>query len=122
MFVMTDKCLFWWPVKVQVPDPARLGSFLEQSFEARFEALSDGEAAALDEAWNARPAAERQADQNYLLTRVLVDWRQVVGPDQLPVAFSAAALAQALDRSWFRLACLRAYTQAMTGEAARLGN
>ena len=49
MFVLAEKMLFWWPVKVSRPATSRdeAGRFVEQTFHVQFEALEKDAAMAM---------------------------------------------------------------------------
>jgi hypothetical protein len=124
-FVLTTKHFYWWPVTVAVPHPdqKRAGEMLEMTFKLQFESLPRDEAKALYEQARALPAAEAEAQSHADLLRVVKDWDEDVVDDAgRPVPFSAEALQQLLQISWYRLGVYRAWAASQVGEAARRGN
>lgn len=118
-FSITDDYHFWWPVTVRVPSAQRPGEIEEQSFEARFRALTSDEATKLDA--KITESDDRQGAEQMLLREVVVDWRGVEDEAGASIGF-ATGLDIALSVSWIRAGLYRAYAQAMAGDAARLGN
>lgn len=123
-FVLTKKHLYWWPVTVAVPspDPERAGEMVEMSFKMRFEALPRDEARAMQERIRALPANEAETETHADLMRVAKGWDDVVDEDGVPVPFSADALSELLQISWYRLGVYRAWAASLVGEAPRRGN
>lgn len=122
-FKLIDQYLYWWPVKVSIPDPNRPGKFLSQSFEMQFEALSKSEAEKLDAlAASIETVEERQEHDNAVIAQRCKNWRGVVDEDNQEVAFSDDAFAQAMEFGWFRVGVLEAYAESISGEKARRGN
>lgn len=124
-FVLTKKHLYWWPVTVSVPHPdqERAGEMLEMTFRMQFESLPRDEAKALYERIGALPAGEAEAQSHADLMRVVKGWDDdVVDDDGRPVPFSAEALQQLLQISWYRIGVYRAWAASQVGEATRRGN
>jgi hypothetical protein len=122
-FKLVDDLVFWWPVKVSIPDTTKPGQFVEQELEIEFEALSQNEAQELDKLLlDADSVTARLDRENILLRRVCRDWRGVVGENDQPIGFSSDALNKALGFGWFRTGVYLAYASAMAGDQARLKN
>lgn len=122
MFVVASKHRFWWPVTVRMPDPEKPGQLIEATFQMQFETLPMERARALDAERNALPADERTARLNDWLFEVAKDWHEVIDADRAPIPFSREAFAAFLELAWHRNAVIEAYGEAMSGQAARLGN
>ena len=122
MFVVASKRLFWWPVTVKIPHPDKVGTQELHSFEMQFEAMPLDRAKAIDDARNALPESERAEHAFDFLSDVAKGWRDVVGPDGEALAFTPDAFRAQLNFVWFRAGVLAAYEEAVTGQAARLGN
>lgn len=120
MFKITDQHLFWWPATARQPDNARPGEFAEQTFKLYFRELSPEQVSAIER--EANKSGKPQAFETSLLKASVQGWSDVVGENDSPVTFSATNLDMALQFAAFRIAAFRAYTEAMNGEAARLGN
>ena len=121
-FVPTDKCLYWWPVKVRRPDPEAAGKVIEEEFEMQFEVLDEAESERIAEERAAlKTEKERVAHERGWLQRVCRNWRNVVDNTGAPVPFSAFASFLALP--WARIAIYRAYGESLSGEESpALGN
>lgn len=122
MFAVAAKRLFWWPVTVRIPHPENAGELEAHSFEMQFEALALDRAGELDAERNALPEEERAKRSFDFIFEVSKGWRDVVDADGVAVPFSREALQEQLRFVWFRTGVLAAYEQAVTGQAARLGN
>ncbi|TXN60898.1 hypothetical protein [Methylobacterium sp. WL6] len=122
MFTVTSKRLFWWPVTVKIPHSEKAGEQQDHTFEMQFEAMPLDRAAAIDAARNTLPEAERAKRSFDFLNEIAKGWRDVVGQDGEAVAFSTEAFEAQLNFAWFRDGVLEAYREAVTGQAARLGN
>ncbi|TFF20542.1 hypothetical protein E3C22_16675 [Jiella endophytica] len=121
-FVLAETYRYPWPVTVHVPDPAKAGATIEQTFEALFEAVSLDEAEAMNADYLAlKTDAERSAHQHDFLKRALKGWSGVQGPGGAEVPFTDETFATALQHAWFRQGVYRAYSQSLSGEA-RTGN
>ncbi len=119
-FVLSKKHLYWWPVTVSVPNPDRdrAGEMVEMTFRMRFEALPRDEALALQER-----AAGAEGSAHADMMRVVQGWDDdVVDDDGKAVPFSAEALQQLLQISWYRLGVYRAWAASLVGEAPKRGN
>lgn len=122
---MTARRVYWWPVTVRFPDPdpAKAGQLLSQTFKARFREIPREEAQRLlEEIAELAPAerAKREFDQIIAVTE---GWDEDVVDDAgQSIPFSADALREALQSSFFRIAIYRAFADSCSGEAARLGN
>ncbi|WP_264047480.1 hypothetical protein [Methylobacterium flocculans] len=122
MFVVAAKRLFWWPVEVKVPHPEKAGEFQEHTFEMQFEAMSLERGREIDAARNALPADKRDAFNFDYIFELTKGWRDIVDADGEAVPFTRENLEAQLGFAWFRTGVLAAYEQAITGQAARLGN
>lgn len=123
MFVLAERYRFPWPVIVLSPDPANAGVTIEQTFEAIFEPLPEDEARALNEEFLAlETLEERVAHQHDLLLRVVKGWNDVITADGMPVPFAPETLQSALQYPWVSRGFYAAYSEAMSGDKARLGN
>lgn len=121
-FVLAETYRYFWPVIVNVPDPAEAGKTLEQTFDVEFEALSLDEATAMDAEYAAlETARDRAAHQHDFLKRAVKGWRGVQAPGGSDVPFTEKNFALALQHAWFRQGVYRAYSQSVSGEA-RTGN
>lgn len=116
MFTLELKPLFWWPVTCEIPSAEKIGEFDLHTFEMQFELVGRDESRAV----LADKGSEDGNDE--LMKRVSKGWRNVVDGQGQPIAFSEATFAAAWQQSWFRIAVNRAYTAALIGEKARLGN
>lgn len=122
-FKLAKSYRYWWPVTVQMPDPASPGSFLTQELRVEFEPLPQDEAIAIDEAGAALRSMREINDHGVqYMRRVVRGWDGVEDEDGKPVPFSVELLEQALQHAWFRSALHRALRESQNGEAARLGN
>lgn len=122
MFVVAVKRLFWWPVTVKIPHPEKAGTQEEHTFAMQFEAMPLDRAEEIDAARNALPESERAKHSFDFMKEVARGWRDVVGADGEAIAFTPEAFTAQLNFVWFRTGVLAAYEEAVTGQAARLGN
>lgn len=122
MFVVASRHRFWWPVTVYTPSPEKPGTLVEATFEMQFEALPLERAREIDAERNALPPEERSERLNDWLFEVAKDWRDVIDDARQPIPFTRETFAVFLGVSWHRNAVLNAYQEAMSGQAARLGN
>lgn len=121
MFKLSDTSRFKWPVTIRRPSPTDTGHIEEQTFVGLFRVLPRSEAAALAQEMRDATTSEEIAEaEDRQIARVLEGWEDVVDEGGTPIAFGAAALAQASQWSWFREAVSRAYAEGIGG--ARLGN
>ena len=122
-FTLSQTDRYWWPVTLRVPEPAKPGKIIEQSFQAEFEPLSpDEEVEAADRAaklTKGKDVVRHAIDQ---AARVVKNWDGVVDGDGNPVPFTPEVLAQAMKKSWFRFGVQKALEESLRGEEARLGN
>lgn len=123
-FVLTSQHLFWWPVKVVMPDPdpKRAGKTITQEFRMQFCEIPRSEVRALAKEIAELPDAEREGREHDLILRVSRNWDGVVGDDGAAIPFSEEMLGQALESALFRLAIYRAFNESLSVEAARQGN
>lgn len=119
MFVLADVYEFDWPVTVKVPVD---GGIEEQACTLRYRPLPTDEAEKLAKEIAELPMAEQEAKQDELLTRTIVGWNDIRDANGRPVAFGREALAAALRWPFFKIAAYDGYTQAITGQGARVGN
>lgn len=118
-FKLTETDTYWWPVKVMVPDPDNAGQFQEQELEILLEAEDQDTALNNMEAYSALTTARDQVEhERERLLTVCKNWRGLDGD----VPFSKEVFLQALGKTWFRRAVFGAYSDSLSGEAARLGN
>lgn len=109
MFIIKQSDTFKWPVVVELP--ADGGKTVKHTFDAEFKRLGKAE---LKDIYAS--LTDESADD--VIRRVLVGWSGVNdGADAVP--FSDAALAQLLDIPTVSGAILKAYSTAVSGEAAR---
>ncbi|HTM77007.1 MAG TPA: hypothetical protein VL133_05210 [Devosia sp.] len=107
---------------VIIPDQDRPGEVIEQVFTMTFRALPLDEAEAMDKEVAALPAPEQAKHQDDLLRKVARGWDDVVDGDGKPVPFTPDNLEFAMQQSWFRIGCYRAYRQSLQGQAAKAKN
>lgn len=110
MFVIKQSPTFKWPVAVELP--ADGGKTQRHTFDAEFKRLGKAEMRQLWEKLNTAEGADE------VIRAVLVGWSGVTDGDQ-PLPFSEAALSQLLDIPTVSGAILKAFTEAVSGEAAR---
>lgn len=123
-FVLSSEHVYWWPVKVKLPDPDpnRAGKIIEQEFRMQFVAIPTDEARALAEEIAALPPEEREEREYDLMLRAARGWSDVYDQDGEEPPFSPDLLKSVLQQQFYRVAILRAYADSLTGEAARKGN
>ncbi len=137
MFKLVQNLTVWWPVKVIEPDPEKPGSFVEHTFEVeleildrdysknrdamRVELLKTAEADPSEENLK-RVQAELDAFDTASFTRVVKNWRGVIGEKDEVIPFSNETFAAALKLERIRVALNRAYQDAIDQDKARLGN
>lgn len=123
-FVLVEKHLYWWPVKVRVPDTEQAGKLIEQELKIQFEARDQEETLALQEAYAALATPRERAEAEVSeLKAICRGWDGVVDGAGNPVSFSADTFALALEQSWFRAGVWAAYHQSVFGiEAPAAGN
>lgn len=150
MFKLVKNLAAWWPVSVLEPDPDQPGKLLEHSFEAQFiirgkeemkghnerrqeltkqlmEAIGRAGTATADEADAINAEIKQLTDRieahdRSMFHLMVANWRGVIGEDDQPIPFSAAALDGALDHDRIRVGLNRAYEEAISNDKARLGN
>ncbi|MCG7201714.1 hypothetical protein MD273_18445, partial [Marinobacter pelagius] len=122
-FILSDVNRYWWPVKVRMPDADNPGKFVTYELEVLFQAETQDEAIKrLEESEGVTTAREQIELQRRQLTDVVRDWRYVETEDGHAFTFNAENFRRAINKSWFRQALLRAYSESLAGEEARLGN
>ena len=125
-FVLTAEHTYWTPVKVRIPnpDPKRAGQFIEQSFKVKFRAVPLDEARALAEEIAAiEDVGEAVLRQNDLLKTAVIGWDEsIVGDDENPIPFDAAALEQVLSNVWALRGMWEAWRSSVNEDKARKGN
>lgn len=122
-FVLTTEHTYFWPVTVSLPDPAKSGELIEQKFDIQFRAMPRDESDAFDAELAALPPEAARQRKHDLLKEIVLGWGDgVVDKKGHQVPFSAEALHQAMQMSWFLVAVYRAYAQSLSGDQARLGN
>jgi len=122
MFILADTPTFWWPAIARVPHPTEAGAVADQAFRLRFELVDTERLEEIEAAERAQLPTDPAAVDCALLRAVIIDWAHVVRDPDLPVAFTNDMLSAALRQPWFRAAAFAAYREAISGEAARLGN
>ncbi len=122
-FKLAKTYRYWWPVAVQIPDPATPGKIIEQRLKVEFEPLPQAELMAAQEE-SAKLATLREVTDHGIrqAKRVVRNWADVVDADGEIVPFSADMLEQALQHAWFRAAIQKALVESQNGEEARAGN
>lgn len=121
-FRLTPEHIYPWPVTVIIPDQDHPGEVIEQVFTMTFRALPLAEAEAMDKEVAALSAPEQAKHQDDLLRNVAKGWDDVVDDDGKPIPFTPANLELAMQQSWFRIGCYRAYRQSLQGQAAKVKN
>jgi hypothetical protein len=124
-FKVTAEHLYWWPIKVRLPnpDPKRAGTFVEQEFKMQFAGLPLDEAKAIENEIKQLPAEEREEREHEHIIRVARDWNEdVVGEDDQPIPFNVETLRELLQSVWVRKAIYVGWAQSQTGEEARRKN
>lgn len=123
-FVLASEHVYWWPVKVKLPDPEpkRAGKTIEQEFMMQFVAIPTDEARALAEEIAALPQDEREAREYDLMLHACRGWSGVFDQDDTEISFETGLLKDMLQIPFYRAGILRAYADSLTGEAARKGN
>lgn len=118
MFVLADSYRCLWPATAMVPDATQPGHVVEQKFKLLFEIMERDKVLELEEA-----SLKDGSDWRFtMLLQVIKGWEDIVDHDGAPVRFSDETFGHAMQFSWFRFAAFNAYSQAVNGEAARLGN
>ena len=121
-FKLVTEHLYWWPVDIKMPSTTKPGSWDSHTFEVQFSAVPQSEARRIGLEIAALPVEERAEREHEVLISAVRDWRNVVGEDGQPAAFSPATLHQAMEMGWFRLGLYRAYVRSLANDEARLGN
>ncbi|MER8437033.1 hypothetical protein NKH36_16625 [Mesorhizobium sp. M1312] len=122
-FVLTKEYRYWWPVKIERPDPVNPGKWQVQSYMHEFVGVSEDEAKALNKEIEALSTAEdKRAHEHDLLIKASRNWRDVIDDDKNPVEFSEELLRQALQDTWYRVGLYNAYASSLASPAARKGN
>lgn len=122
-FVLATEHLYWWPVKVRLPDPdpKRAGKVIVQEFQMQFASIPSDEARELAEEIAALPEKEQREREFDLILRVARDWSGVFAQDG-ELTYSEELLKSMLQIGFYRLAILRAFNESLTGDEARKGN
>lgn len=123
-FVPTDELLYWWPIKIRMPHPAKSGQWKEESFEMQFRAVgADRIRELLDEYAALKTPEERDAHENDQLLEAACDWRGVVDDEKEEVPFSPEMLRSMLKAAvWFKQGIYDSYNRSLHADAARRGN
>jgi hypothetical protein len=122
-FTLAKEHLYWWPVEIKMPDPAKPGKFHTQKFQMQFRAQPTDEARELTREIEGLPAEQQAEREHAHLICVCRDWNEdVVDEDNKPIAFSEDRLRQALQFAWFRMGLYTAYRDSIVGDEARKGN
>ncbi|MER8946094.1 hypothetical protein [Mesorhizobium sp. M0959] len=122
-FVMTKEYRYWWPVKIERPDPVNPGKWQTQSYTHEFVGVSEDEAKELEKEIAALATAEeKSARQHDLIMKASRNWRDVIDDHKNPVEFTEELLRQALQDTWYRVGLYNAYASSLASPAARKGN
>lgn len=122
-FVLTKEYRYWWPVKIERPDPVNPGKWQVQSYMHEFVGVSEDEAQALRKEIETLPTdEEKNARQHDLVVKASRNWRDVIDEDKNPIEYSEDLLHQALQDTWYRLGLYNAYANSLASPAARKGN
>ncbi len=124
-FKVAKERLFWWPVKVAVPDPdpARAGKMIQQQFNMQFLSMPQDDAKKEQIKLAGMDLQERIDREHDLLKSVCRDWDdQVVDEDGQAIPFSKEMLSSLIADNFFRIGLYSAYQEAMSGDGARLKN
>lgn len=123
MFKLADAARFKWPVTIRRPSDTEAGEMVEETFTGLFRALPREETSSfITQMREARGVEEISDIEIAQIVAVLEGWEEVVDDKGKPVPFSADTLAAANRWVWFREAVAKAYTAAVNGGSARLGN
>lgn len=110
MFIIKQSQTFKWPVAVSLP--ADGGKTVKHTFDAEFKRLGKEELAGLFDKLDADGGADS------VVRAVMVGWAGITdGSEAVP--FSDGALQQLLDIPTVTGAILKAFTEAVSGEAQR---
>jgi hypothetical protein len=124
-FKITSERVFWWPVKVESPNPdlKMAGKMIEQEFKMKFVALPRAEFKDIQAEQVNMTMQERIEHEHDLIMRVCLDWDDnVVDEDGNAVGFSKEVLSDLMSDTYFRIGLYTAFSKAMSGEAARSKN
>lgn len=122
MFKLAKKHTFLWPVTVKMPDADKPGAIITHTFIAKFQAITQAEAAVIDARIRQDYPNDYDAHSADYILDVMHDWQNVVDDGGQPIPFSKDLLADQLGLSWFRNGIVTAYSEAMNGQVARQGN
>ncbi|MER8964494.1 hypothetical protein NKI25_02020 [Mesorhizobium sp. M0808] len=122
-FVLAKEYLYWWPIKIELPDPDKPGKWKTMSYTHQFAGVGEDEANALNKEIEALPTAEaKRAREHDLLIKASRGWRDVVGEDGNEVEYSEDVFRDALQQTWYRVALYNAYAASLASPEARKGN
>lgn len=102
---------YWWPVKVQQPnpDPKKSGQNLETAFKAQFRSMPTNEAFPL-----------LREDPAELIKQVVIDWDEaVVDEEGQAISFDDDTLANMLTDAFVLKGFLQAWTESISGNPAK---
>ncbi|WP_316978050.1 hypothetical protein [Shumkonia mesophila] len=109
MFILKTEHTFSWPVRAAVPVDG--GQFAEATFDCTFKALPQARLEAL--------VKGEISETEFLREAAVGPWTGVESPAGGDLPFSEAARDQVIAIPYMRLAMIRAYREAMSGEAVR---
>ncbi|MER9851249.1 hypothetical protein NKJ55_28815 [Mesorhizobium sp. M0106] len=122
-FVLVKEYVYWWPVKIELPDPENPGKWKIMSYTHQFVGVDEDEAIALGKEIEALATPEeKKAREHDLLIKASRGWRDVVDEERNPVEYSEEVFRQALQQTWYRVGLYSAYANSLASPAARKGN
>lgn len=123
-FVPTEKLTYWWPIKINLPNPEKSGQWKQESFEMKFTHMGKEEAKRIaDEFAALKNEDERQKHMHDQLLELTLDWSGVEDGQKQPVPFSREILLQLLDAGpWYANGIYASWTSSLNKEEARRGN
>ncbi|MES0068796.1 hypothetical protein NKJ73_23760 [Mesorhizobium sp. M0074] len=122
-FILAKEYLYWWPIKIELPDPTNPGKWKTMSYTHQFAGVDEDAAIALGKEIEALPTQEeRKTREHDLLIQATRGWRDVVDEDGNEVEYSEEVFRQALQQTWYRVALYSAYANSLASPAARKGN
>ena len=123
-FVIDQERLYWWPIKVRIPNPDRSGQIMEETFEMQFAAVDEDTARATAEAYKALETdEERMQHRDDQLLNAVRDWRGVVDGDKNPIPFTKEMFLTVLRAGpWYREGIYTSYQASFLPQEARRKN
>lgn len=114
MFKLSQPTSFFWPITVEIP---KGGKFEKHTFDAEFRLLEVDELNELTERFSGLSSDDEDKSKE-AIRQILVGWKGVVDDDG-EVPFSETSVEQLLKIPQARVALLRGFRAAMSGEAKR---